>query len=98
MKFTHWLIEIHESDGHDGQGNDRQVELLRRARDEPDFLFGNTHGLGENVHAIKPDARDVLEAGGGVDADLLERGVDNAELHARQLTERRRGGKKKAGR
>src|SRR5579883_200950 len=82
MKFTDRLVEINQADGHNRQRNDGQNELRRGIGDETDFLLRNTHRFGVDVHRVEADARDVLEAGRGVHAGLIERAVDNAELHA----------------
>ena len=46
-----------------------------------DLLLRNADRFGENIDAIEADPGDVFEAGGGIDAGLVEGAVDDAEFH-----------------
>src|ERR1041385_8964495 len=81
VERAHRVIEIDQTHGHHRQRDDRQPQLLRGPGDQADFLFREADGLREDVHRVETDARNVFQAGGRVEADLVERTVDEAKFH-----------------
>ena len=55
--------------------------VFGRPGNSADLLSGNTDRLGRDIDVIETDARNVLEAGGGIDAGLVEGAVNEAEFH-----------------
>lgn len=87
VEFTDGVVEIYETDGDDGQGDDGEIELGGSLGYATGFLAGNTNGFGENVHGIEANAGDMFKAGGGIDARLVEGAIDDAEFHTQVISE-----------
>ena len=82
VEGAHGFVEVDKASRDDGKRNDGQVAFPARVQHQVFFLWGNGHGLREDVHAIEADAGDVLEANCGVYAGLAERAVNDAEFHS----------------
>ena len=81
VEGTYGFVEVGQAGRDHGKRNDGQVAFPARVQHQVFFLWGNGHGLCEDVHAIEADAGDVLEADCGVHAGLAEGAVDDSKFH-----------------
>src|ERR1051325_3360339 len=86
VKVAHGFIEIDQSHCDHWQRNNRQPQFRGGVGDETNLALGDANGFGEDVHRVKPDSGNVLQPGRGIDADLLEGAVDDAEFHSRVIS------------
>ena len=81
VKLSDRIVEIDQSHRYHRKGDDRQFEAFGGFGNEPDFIFGDAHGFGEDIDGIEADPGDVLQASCGIDPDLVKGAVNDAEFH-----------------
>ncbi len=78
VKVADRIVEVDESGGNDGQGNDGEVVFGTGVLDAGNFLLGDGQCLGKDIDHVEPDPGDVLESGLCIHPGLTEGAVDNS--------------------
>ena len=81
MKIANRVVEIDKAGGDHGQRHNGKIFFFAGADDVALFLGRDGHRLGEDIHAVESDTRDMLQANGGIYTDLVEGAINDAKFH-----------------